>query len=338
MAQVVRFRLAITIGLSLPPAIALGGGFALPRARARARQRVGRGSRHRRGRADDLLQSRRHDAAAPAQRRGRHRRHPTSATFDDGGRLGPRRRRGLLRGNDGGNGGALGSVPSMYISHELLQRVWVGLGVDAPFGLRTDWDPGWVGRYQAVVSDLKSVNVNPSLAVRVLEGLSLGAGFDAQYTHVKLTNFLDLGSLCVIQLGVPPAACGAVGLPPQGADAFVKLVGDSWGFGWNVGAMWEPRPGTRVGLTYRSRIQHEIDGDADFTVPQGAGARQADGPAPRQRRACTDRVPGLGVARGVPAGDANLRGHGRPHLDALGPVHESLRQHRQPEANRPERR
>jgi long-chain fatty acid transport protein len=195
----------------------------------------------------------------------------TSGEFDDeGSTLSRAVGGGPLRGNDGGDGGALGAVPSLYVSHELLDRVWIGLGVDAPFGLRTDWDPGWVGRYQAVVSDLKSVNVNPSIAVKLLDTLSLGAGFSAQYTHVKLTNFLDLGSLCVVQQGLPPAACSAVGLAPQGADAFVKLTGDSWGFGWNVGALWEPRPGTRIGVTYRSRVQHELEGDADFSVPRKA--------------------------------------------------------------------
>jgi long-chain fatty acid transport protein len=179
---------------------------------------------------------------------------------------------GPLRGNDGGNGGALGAIPSLYVSHQLLERLWVGLGVDAPFGLRTSWDPDWVGRYNAVVSDLKSVNVNPSLAVRVLDSLSLGAGLNVQYTHAKLTNFLDLGTLCVVEQGLTPELCNAAGLPPQGADAFVKIVGSSWGVGWNVGAMWEPRTGTRVGLTYRSRIQHVLEGDADFSVPTQARA------------------------------------------------------------------
>lgn len=196
----------------------------------------------------------------------------THGTFDNqGSHLNEAVGGGPLRGNDGGNGGALGAIPSLYVSHQLLERVWVGLGVDAPFGLRTDWDPEWVGRYNSVVSDLKSVNVNPSLAVRVLDSLSLGAGLSVQYTHVKLTNFLDLGTLCV-QQGLTPELCRGAGLPPQGADAFVKIVGSSWGVGWNVGAMWEPRTGTRIGLTYRSRIQHVVEGDADFTVPPQARA------------------------------------------------------------------
>ncbi|HEV7730983.1 MAG TPA: outer membrane protein transport protein [Candidatus Binatia bacterium] len=195
----------------------------------------------------------------------------TSGTFEnEGSHVNRAAGGGPLRGNDGGDGGALGSIPSLYISHQLLDRVWIGLGVDAPFGLRTDWDPGWVGRYNAVVSDLKSVNVNPSIAVRLLDTLSFGAGFNAQYAHVKLTNFLDLGTLCVVQQGFPLATCEGLGLGPQKADAFVKLVGNSWGYGWNVGTLWEPRPGTHLGLTYRSRIQHELTGDADFTVPAKA--------------------------------------------------------------------
>ncbi|MCW5892022.1 MAG: outer membrane protein transport protein [bacterium] len=196
----------------------------------------------------------------------------TWGTFDDeGSHLNPIAGGGRLRGSDGGNGGALGAVPSLYVSHQLLDRLWIGLGVDAPFGLRTAWEPEWVGRYNAVVSDLKSVNVNPSLAVRVLDRLSLGAGLNVQYAHAKLTNFLDLGTLCIEQ-GLTPELCTAAGVPPQGADAFVKIVGSSWGVGWNLGAMWEPRSGTRVGLTYRSRVQHVLEGDADFSVPPQARA------------------------------------------------------------------
>jgi long-chain fatty acid transport protein len=274
MAQVVRFRVAITIGLLLLPAVTHAGGFGLT-------EHGGRGLGSAWAGEAALAEDARTIYFNPAGMTLLHGTQivtgmdgvRTSGTFEDeGSHLGRAVGGGRIRGNDGGDGGALGAIPSLYISHELLDRVWVGLGVDAPFGLRTDWDPGWVGRYEAVVSDLKTVNVNPSVAVRVLDTLSLGAGFDAQYTHVKLTNFLDLGSLCVIQLGVPADACSALGLPPQGADAFVKLVGDSWGFGWNVGAMWEPRPGTHVGLTYRSRIQHELEGDADFTVPSKAQA------------------------------------------------------------------
>src|SRR6185436_8588382 len=137
----------------------------------------------------------------------------TSERFtNDGSHLNPAVGGGPLRGNDGGNGGALGAIPSLYISKQLLDPLWVGFGVDAPFGLRTEWSSTWIGRYNAIESDLKSVNINPSVAVRALRSLSLGAGLNVQYTHALLTNSLDLGTLCTVQQGIPPSGCEALGL------------------------------------------------------------------------------------------------------------------------------
>jgi long-chain fatty acid transport protein len=194
----------------------------------------------------------------------------TTSFTNQGSHLNPAVGGGPLRGNDGGDGGALGAIPSLYVSHQLLDPLWVGLGVDAPFGLRTEWSSTWIGRYNAILSDLKTVNVNPSLAVRVLPSLSLGAGMNVQYAHVRLTNDLDLGTLCVVEQGLPLAACEAVGLTPQGADGYAKISGHSWALGWNVGLLWEPLDGTRLGLSYRSRIRHVLEGEAGFTVPQKA--------------------------------------------------------------------
>ncbi len=50
-------------------------------------------------------------------------------------------------------------------------------------------------------------------------------------------------------------------------DGFQKLTGDDWGFGFNLGALYEPRPGTRFGINYRSEIDHTVEGDANITIP-----------------------------------------------------------------------
>ena len=197
----------------------------------------------------------------------------TSARFtNQGSHLNEAVGGGPLRGNDGGNGGALGAIPSLYLSHQLLDRLWAGLGVDAPFGLRTEWSATWIGRYNAIHSDLKTVNINPSIAVRALPSLSFGAGMNVQYAHARLTNALDLGTLCTVQQGIPPSGCEALGLQPQGADGYVKISGHSWALGWNVGLIWQPLDGTRLGVSYRSRIHHTLEGEGEFTVPQKARA------------------------------------------------------------------
>src|SRR6185503_13288707 len=117
------------------------------------------------------------------------------------------------------------------------------------------------GRYSALLSDLKTFNFSPTIAVRLFDGLSIGAGPDIQYAKAELSNMLDLGSICALnapRLGQPPSICPALGLPPQSVDGFIRIKGDSWAVGGNVGILWEISSRTRLGLTYRSRIDHTL--------------------------------------------------------------------------------
>jgi long-chain fatty acid transport protein len=199
---------------------------------------------------------------------------------DRGSTLNPIVGGGRLRGTTDDVAATLGLVPTFYLAHELTDRIHVGLGVTAPFGLRTDHDRRWVGRYHAVLSDLRTVDFAPTVAVRLTDWLSVGAGVDVQYADAELTNMVDLGTVCAIfapQQGVPPAACGAVGLRPQAVDGFARLQGDSWGVGFNAGLLLEASPRTRVGFSYRSRIDHTLEGDAEFAVPRRAALLQTTG-------------------------------------------------------------
>src|SRR6185295_12884507 len=141
---------------------------------------------------------------------------------------------GRLRGDEGGQAGGLGFLGSAYLAHQLTDRWRVGLGVTVPFGLRTNYDRSWVGRYHAILSELKTVDVAPSVAVKLPRGVSLGAGLDVQYAYAQLSNALDMGSICIenaTRLGAPPGACGLLGLNPQSVDGFVRIKGTSWAVG-----------------------------------------------------------------------------------------------------------
>lgn len=157
----------------------------------------------------------------------------------------------------GGNGGDAGSwafVPALYYAMDLRPNLKLGIGMHSPFGLKTEYDADWAGRYQALKSELRTVNINPTLAYRVNNQLSLGAGVSAQYADVEISQAINIGAL----------TGGAI---PR--DGRATIEGDDWGFGFNVGALFELNERARVGLSYRSRIRHEFDGDASFDVPAG---------------------------------------------------------------------
>jgi long-chain fatty acid transport protein len=192
---------------------------------------------------------------------------------DDGSTLNPAAGGGRLGGARDTDAGERGGTPAAFLVHQLSERWRVGLGVMVPFGFRTDYDPDWVGRYHAIESDLKMVEVSPAVAVKLPRNLSLGAALDVQYAHTRLTGALDTGSLCELnlqRLGAPPGTCGILGLRPEGADGFVRLKATDWALGWQAGVLWEPAPDTRVGLSYRSHVRHELEGTAEFILPPKA--------------------------------------------------------------------
>ncbi len=150
----------------------------------------------------------------------------------------------------------IGIVPNLYLAHRLNDRMVVGLGVNAPFGLVTEYDNDWVGRYHAIKSDLLTVNINPSIGFKVTDKWSVGFGVNAQYIDLELTQAADLG-----------ARAGF----PQAADGKVKLTADDWSYGYNLGATFQATEYTRWGLAYRSKISHHLTGDGKLTT--GAGVQ-----------------------------------------------------------------
>ncbi|OUL19295.1 outer membrane protein transport protein [Nostoc sp. 106C] len=164
-----------------------------------------------------------------------------------------------LTGGNGGEAGVDVVIPNIYAAWSVSDRVKLGLGINVPFGLITKYDNNWVGRYQAVESKLSTYNINPTIAAKVTDNFSVGAGLNIQYAEATLSNAIDFGLIG-----------RSVGLPtlPQQADGFVKVTGSDWSVGYNLGVMYEPSKSTRIGLSYRSPITQDIRGNADFSVPE----------------------------------------------------------------------
>ncbi len=184
-----------------------------------------------------------------------------STRFSDTASTGPG---GISLGNDdGGDAGALAFVPNVYYSHEITPQLEFGFGINAPFGLSTEYDENWMGRYHAIESHMQTVNINPALAYKISEQVSLGAGINLQYLSVELTNAIDQPTLCAgLAAKVPPLA-GCAGIPTTN-DGYAKVSGTSWGWGANLGILYKLDDKTRFGAAWRSSIKHELEGDAEF--------------------------------------------------------------------------
>jgi len=133
-----------------------------------------------------------------------------SAHFTDLGTTSPAGPPFPITGGDGGNPVGLNWVPNLYYATDLGPRLKAGIGLNAPFGLKTNYPSDWMGRYHAIDSELKSVNINPSLAWKAHERLALGAGLNFQYFDATLSNAIDYGSACFAAIG--PAACAGAGI------------------------------------------------------------------------------------------------------------------------------
>jgi long-chain fatty acid transport protein len=147
----------------------------------------------------------------------------------------------------------VGFVPNFYYSTALDNDVFVGVGVNVPFGLATEYDDGWIGRYHALRSEITTININPSIAWNVTDKVSVGFGLSIQYLELELTNALNSEALC--------GGCGITS-----GDGSAKLEGDSTEIGWNTGILIDVGDKSRIGLAYRSAIKHEVSGDASYTV------------------------------------------------------------------------
>ncbi len=162
-----------------------------------------------------------------------------------------------LTGNDGGNAGGTTLIPQIYFVAPLSEDWAVGLGVNAPFGLTTEYNDTWQGRYHAVKSELKVIDIMATVAYKLNNNVSLGVGIDYQMAQAELTNMVDYGTIFA-----------QAGLTPQSQDGLASLDSDVNGaFGFSASILAELSPRTRFGLNFRSEVKHELSGDATFKKP-----------------------------------------------------------------------
>jgi len=161
-----------------------------------------------------------------------------SYTFHDNGSSS-----GSFTGTGGNtNAGTTGYLPNIYASSELGSGLYAGIGLGAPFGLKTHYEVPWAGAAQAVLFDIKTMNMNPSLAWKVSEKISLGAGINYQQLEAEYQRQAStLSAFSLYQDGVA-----------------LQAQGTAWG--WNAGILAKPSDSMKIGFSYRSRMRYHLKG------------------------------------------------------------------------------
>jgi len=186
-------------------------------------------------------------------------------------------------------------TPALYYARKLNDTWALGLGLHIPFGSSSDYGGNWIGRYQAVETAVTAFDINPTVAYRINDKVSVGGGLSVQMASALLTSKLDSGATC---LGIsqtaqlPLTTCGEIGLNPNdpSLDSNVELDGSGTALTFNLGVLFKPHDGTKIGIAYRHGTEHKLKGDAKFTNNPALGAFAAsfpDGSRPVQNTGTT---------------------------------------------------
>lgn len=147
-------------------------------------------------------------------------------------------------------------VPHLYASHEITPQLTAGIGVYVPFGSSTEYEANSVMRYSVKATDLTTIDINPTIAYDFGNGHSIGVGVIGQFMKAELKKDVDFST---------PFQAQQLPVPTGAADVGVDIKGDDWGFGYNLGWMWDINDSARVGVSYRSKIKHTLEGTAKWT-------------------------------------------------------------------------
>ncbi len=175
-------------------------------------------------------------------------------------------------GGDGGNAGSLAAVPNLYFTMPIASQWTAGIGLNAPFGLTSEYDAGWIGRFQGLKSDLTTINVNPALAWRPLPTLALGIGLNYQYLDATFTSNANYSAALLSAAaanGITPGSptFNAIAQATPGLQSNVEVSGDDSAWGWNLGVLFDLTPDHRIGAHYRSAMKYTMSGQVNFANP-----------------------------------------------------------------------
>lgn len=175
-------------------------------------------------------------------------------------------------GGEGGDAGSTAWVPNLYYAAPIDAQWSWGIGFTAPWGLVTEYEDGWMGRFQAIRSSIETMNVNPGVSWKPASHLALGFGLNYQRIEAEFTNQVNylaalLGAAAVAGIAPGSPTYLAIAGATPGLESGARIEGDDDAWGWNAGLLWDIGTQHRLGVHYRSSVKYSVQGQARFTNP-----------------------------------------------------------------------
>lgn len=155
---------------------------------------------------------------------------------------------------------------NLYYTHQVNEKLSTGFGLFFPFGLSTEWDDDYEGRYLGTSGEILTLNINPVISYRLNDKLSIAGGFSIVYLDSTLKNKVNqTAAYTIVDLQLSGGVGGA--LPPLTGplkDINQKFNGEGWGAGFNLGVLYKATDYISIGATYRSQVNIDVEGRATF--------------------------------------------------------------------------
>jgi long-chain fatty acid transport protein len=170
-------------------------------------------------------------------------------------------------------------VPHAFGTYKINETLSAGLGVYVPYGLATEWNPTFEGAFEGYDNGVQALYIQPTVAYRINERLSIGGGPIVAVSSVELNQRVDLSA----QASPVGGTFGALGIPFHTAFADVKLEGSNEiGYGANIGATYDLSDRVSFAARFTTPVKVTYEGEATFTqVDTNIQLAGALGPLPQ---------------------------------------------------------
>ncbi|MGH7702994.1 MAG: OmpP1/FadL family transporter [Gemmatimonadales bacterium] len=168
-------------------------------------------------------------------------------------------------------------IPALYITHGLRENIGVGIGLFAPYGLTTDWPDTSQARFIGYKSLVRAIYIQPTVAAKLGEFITVGAGFDLDFAHVQLRQQLELSSQPLPSPAPPGATFANLGIPTGTPFGDLNLSGNGTSVGFHLGVIVRPAEELSFGVRYLSRQKASINGGFAEVNPVPTGITAAAG-------------------------------------------------------------